>query len=110
MINDKIVRRYIEQQGEQPDGKYLLKDDGEGEFIAKWEYQFAEPTTTQIAAIVDELNVEKQKEIKTEQIAATEDTGVISRKLEELIDNVENGTPLSQETKDWMNNRKAIRG
>ena len=44
-----------------------------------------------------------------ELLAETEDLGTIAEKLEEIIDFLENSTPLSQKTKDWMSNRKIIR-
>jgi len=43
-------------------------------------------------------------------LRATEDLGTISRKLEDVIDYIENGTPLPAEAKAWMANRKVIRG
>lgn len=46
----------------------------------------------------------------TELLRETESIGVIARKLEEIIDFIENGTPLSLQTKDWVSNRKGIRG
>ena len=39
----------------------------------------------------------------------SESIDIVARKLEEIIDNVANGTPLSQHTIDWMQNRKDLR-
>jgi len=39
----------------------------------------------------------------------TESTAVIAEKLEEIIAFIENSTPLSQKTKDWVSNRKKIK-
>ena len=45
----------------------------------------------------------------TDLLMETEKMSVIAEKLEEVIDFIENATPLSQETKDWVSNRKTIR-
>ena len=45
----------------------------------------------------------------SDQFAPTESNAVIARKLEEIADNIQNDTPLSQETIDWLNDRKALR-
>ena len=45
-----------------------------------------------------------------ELLRETESIGVIARKLEEIIDFIENETPLSLQTKEWVSNRKGIRG
>jgi hypothetical protein len=42
-------------------------------------------------------------------LAETEGMGVLARKLEEITDNIENGTPLSDYTKDWLQARKDAR-
>ncbi len=43
------------------------------------------------------------------RLSATENMGVIARKLEEIADSIENGTELSQYTKDWLSERKTLR-
>lgn len=45
----------------------------------------------------------------TELLSKTENIDVIAQKLEEVIDYIENGTPLSSESKAWMSDRKTIR-
>ena len=45
-----------------------------------------------------------------EQLVSSEDVKDLFKKVEELIENVETNKPLSQETKNWKNNRKNIRG
>jgi len=42
-------------------------------------------------------------------MAETETSAVLARKLEEIVDNIENGAGLSQNTKDWLNERKTLR-
>ena len=44
-----------------------------------------------------------------ELLAETEGREVIAEKLEEIIDFIENGTPLSAASKTWMSDRKIIR-
>lgn len=51
---------------------------------------------------------EKEINFKAE-ISHTENPGELARKLEEVIDYIENGTSLSQFTKDWLNTRKEKR-
>ena len=107
MINDKIIRRYIEQQGEQPDGRYLLKDTGAGEFIAKWEYQFAKPTNAQIATIVSELDLKETMRNWQKQMDAI----LLSDDLENIIDALDAPTRarILDETLDKYNAKKALR-
>ncbi len=50
------------------------------------------------------------EEVLKEIMSSTESIGVVARKLEEIIDNIENGTALSKITKDWAANRKTLRG
>ncbi len=45
-----------------------------------------------------------------EQLSTTEDIQALFQKVEELIEYVETNKPLSQETKNWVNNRKTIKG
>lgn len=45
-----------------------------------------------------------------EQLVSTENVEDLFKKVEELIDNVQTNKPLSQETKNWVINRKTIRG
>ena len=56
MINDSIVRKYIESHNGV--GTYLLKDAGEGEFIAVWEMNIPEPTPSDIDQARDALRNE----------------------------------------------------
>ena len=46
---------------------------------------------------------------KEELLAKTTRPGGLADRLEEIIDFIENGTPLSVETKTWVSNRKGIR-
>ena len=111
MINDRIIRRYIEQQGEQPDGRYLLKDSGEGEFIAKWEYLFPKPTDAHVTSIVEELNREKIMREWQRQMNATDDA--MPRHMEDLIDTLAGLLPLLDnmpvELLEAYNKKKSIR-
>ena len=43
------------------------------------------------------------------ELKETETLKDVSRKLEEVIDYIENGTPLSSQAKDWMSGRKIKR-
>ena len=45
-----------------------------------------------------------------EQLTNTEDIQALFQKVEELIEYVNTNKPLAQTTKDWVNNRKTIRG
>ena len=47
---------------------------------------------------------------KIDQLSETENVASLARKVEDLIDYIENGTPLSSFTKTWESNRKNIRG
>ena len=57
-----------------------------------------------IAEYNSSLNVWKR------QLMETENPMVISRGLEELLDNIINGTPISNEVSLWVSGRKLIRG
>ena len=44
-----------------------------------------------------------------ENLIETESVSVVARKLEEIIDHIENGAELSQHAIDWMQSRKDMR-
>lgn len=44
-----------------------------------------------------------------DKLAPTEEIKTLARKLEEVIDNIENGVPLSADSRAWMQQRKTIR-
>ncbi len=54
-------------------------------------------------------NAPTEEEIKLKGLVETEDNAILSRKLEEIIDHLENTTPISQESKDWAADRKSLR-
>ena len=72
--------------------EHYVRPDGESPFAAP-------------VAVV--ITPEEQKII---DLRATESLGSIARKLEDVIDFIENSTPLPVETKSWMSDRKTIRG
>lgn len=45
-----------------------------------------------------------------ELLYETEGMAALAGKIEEIIDYIENGTPLSTQAKDWVATRKTIRG
>ena len=61
MINNKIIKQYIEDN--EGVGTYLLKDAGEGDFIAKWDMDIPEPSKEQLinAAGIVEQQQEQRK-------------------------------------------------
>lgn len=46
----------------------------------------------------------------SEAMAGTEDLGTLARKLEDILDHLENGKPLPGKAVDWLNDRKGRRG
>lgn len=75
--------------------------------ITKWpEALGAVPEGMALAAILNEYWAWRDK---TNKLRATETIGGVARRLEEVIDWIENGTPLSPQARSWMTERKAAR-
>jgi len=51
-----------------------------------------------------------EQQLKERSLQETEGISFIALIVEEIIDNIENGKPLSQQTKDWVNSRKDLKG
>lgn len=75
--------------------------------LTKWPITLGtKPTKQEVDVIVSEYETYKQK---ADALTVTEDIEIVANKLEEVIDFIENGTPISQQTKDWLGTRKALR-
>ena len=107
MITVDTVNRYLEDNGLPPDKGYLLKDAGEGAFIAEWNIGIPKPSTEQLnvyeAALLDEKPLRELK-------AQMENTD-LSNDLENIIDalDVSTRTRISAETLDKYNAKKSLR-
>jgi len=112
MINTGTVNKYLEENGKEPDTGYLLKDAGEGNFVAKWDYDdLAEPTNAQLVVYVSELNAEKAAELVTRKRRREYDP--IPDQLDAIYKGFEqlsaDGVLLPIETLGWMERTKDVK-
>jgi len=97
MIGSALGWKYNHEKGiETKDGKITAWPSGLG----------SKPSAAKQADIISEYQAHR---VKIDSLSQTENLASIARKLEEIIDNIENETPLSTEAKDWMSSRKSIR-
>ncbi|MCK5611029.1 hypothetical protein KAR91_54655 [Candidatus Pacearchaeota archaeon] len=71
------------------------------------------PTEAAMQAVWDagatDRQAEEDAQALADTMADTESPGILARKLEDVIDHLENGTPLSDEAKSWVIDRSSRR-
>lgn len=110
MINDYIIKQYIaDNDGE---GTYLLKDAGDGDFIAKWNMNIPEPTAAQLTDAKTKVEAEKIKEKARRDLSATDSkvAGLAEALYDTLIANqVISESDISQELRAAISDRAKAR-
>lgn len=66
MLNTETINHYLKQNGKPENKGYLLKDAGQGNFIARWDFEDLERPTKKdleqaLAAIEQERSVQEKK-------------------------------------------------
>ena len=85
MLTDDTLREYIKSRGAAPDNsKYLLKDRGKGNFIAKWEYPFPEPKEADLQSALQAVELEDGINSAKRELRKTDKD--MPRALEDLYD------------------------
>lgn len=100
LIENDVV---VQKQPNEQDGFVKVHDDIVCGMIHSGGESFAKTSFSAPEIVVKEKT-------NIELIAETESVGVVARKLEEIIDYIENDTPLSTYTKNWLSERKGLRG
>jgi len=101
MITAALIHKYGYAEG-------ITEIDGK---LVEWPSSLgAKPRAATIAAAVAQYKayIAPLNALRA-NLLPTEDIAIVARKLEDIIDHLENGTPLSTEAKDWMTNRKTMR-
>lgn len=109
MLNDSTLRKYIVNQGGVPDNSmYLLKDDGSGNFIKEWKYQFRKPRPEELSALQLQVDSDRDKARVRSQLLKTDKD--MARVVEDLVDYLGILDQLPQDVQDLINSRKDLRG
>lgn len=121
MLNVHTINRYLKNNGLDPDKGYLLKDKGDGVFIARWDLGISEPTTSEIDAIVVILDKETSdmayKALREDAYYAKEKSGELPATPQDNIDEIWNalealkasGVTLSLEASAIITHRREIK-
>ena len=84
MIKIETINKYLEANNLPADKGYLLKDKGEGNFIAKWDAEVKRPTDAQLAGYVEAVERDEALKHWKRQMSRT-DAG-LPRFAEDIID------------------------
>lgn len=114
MLNTDTINKYLEDNSLPPNDGYLLKDAGEGVFIAEWDLEIDEPTTEQLEALTAAVEADRViEEWKTEMFQLDMEYATpenIARFMEDFYDDSPAALAVKpQKFKDKHTERKTIR-
>lgn len=109
MINVDTINRYLKDHDLPADDGYLLKDAGEGVFIAKWDLDIPKPTISQMNSYAAEILSERPD--KDWEASMKESDNILPKYVEDIIDVLTQTQRnlMAKDTLDKYNNKKILR-